>query len=352
MKHWTDLNISHYYMLKKSKVAIFSDLHLGIHNNSEDWHQIAYDWADWIVMDLNDRKIKDIFFLGDFFDNRSEISVQTLHVASIIQDKLAEFNKIFIVGNHDAFYKHRSDVHSLGLMNGYKNITIVDKNLTFEEYGKTFLFVPWNNELPDGKFDYIFGHFEIQSFKMNNFKVCDKGLQPIDFLASRTDTVFSGHFHRRSTGKYNEGSIHYVGNTFPMDFADVDNVKGYDILDVETGELEFVENPVSPRFKKVLLSKIKSLKKEDIENNFLKLIVDLPVKEVQLEKFKTYLYKFQPYRLIIEHNTSSNTIDDIEEIDSINILEMFEEFIEQMKLEREQCGRIEKIIQDLYDKNR
>jgi metallophosphoesterase superfamily enzyme len=83
-------------MIKKSKVAIFSDLHLGIYGNSTDWHDIALKWAGWIASDLKKKKIKDIFFLGDFFHNRSEISVQTVHVASLILEKLKDFN-IFMI---------------------------------------------------------------------------------------------------------------------------------------------------------------------------------------------------------------------------------------------------------------
>lgn len=337
-------------MLKKSKIAIFSDLHLGLHNNSEDWHKIALTWADWIVSELSEKKIKDIFFLGDFFDNRSEISVQTLHVASEIFNKFKDFNMFCIIGNHDAYYKNRSDVHSMGLASGYPNITIIDHNLEFEVYDKKFAFVPWNNDLPDGRFDYIFGHFEIISFKMNNFAVCNKGLSPIDFLASKTDRVFSGHFHRRSTGKYNEGEIHYVGNTFPMDFADVDNEKGYHILDVETSKFEFFENTVSPKFKKFNLSKIKLIKEDDVKNNFVKMVVDLEVDDKTLDKFKAYLGKFHPYRLIVEYNVVKSTIDNVEEIDSINILDMFDEFIGQLKLDESQDVRVDAIIKELYDR--
>lgn len=335
-------------MIKKSKSAVFSDLHLGIHNNSEDWHNIALNWADWITADMKKRGIVDVLFLGDFFDNRSEISVQTMHVASEILDKFKDFNIIMVVGNHDAYYKNRSDVHSLGLVNGYKNITVVDKNLTFSAFGKDLLFVPWNNELADGKFDYIFGHFEIQSFKMNNYKVCDKGLQVMDFLASKTDRVFSGHFHRRDDKKYNEGSIYYVGNTFPMDFGDTDNIKGYYILDIESGKLAFVENTISPKFKKLTLSALKSYTKEDVEGNIVKLIIDLEVDDSKLDKFKTYLGKFNPLKLIVEHNTTSTTINNVEEIDSIDLVAMFDEFIKQLTLPEDQQTRVENLIKELY----
>lgn len=334
----------------KAKVAIFSDLHLGIYGNSENWHTVALNWADWIVGELKQKKIKDIIFLGDFFHNRSEISVQTIHVASMILERFKDFQMIMIVGNHDAYYKNRSDVHSLGLICGHENIHVVSENLILEEVEKRLLFVPWNGTLPDEKFDYIFGHFEIQNFRMNNYKVCDHGLSAMDFLENRTDTVFSGHFHHRTSKKYSEGNIHFVGNTFPMDFADVDNLKGYYILDLEDGDLEFYENTVSPKYKKIFISKLKSYKDEDFKNNIVKLIVDMDATEKQVEKIQNYISKFKPFYLNTEYNTVSKIVDDVEELDSIDLVEQFDEYIGQLKLETEKETRVKLIIKELYDK--
>lgn len=338
-------------MIKKSKVAIFSDLHLGLYGNSPEWHSIALTWADWIVADLKKNKIKDIFFLGDFFHNRSEISVQTLHVATELIAKFAEFNVFIIVGNHDAYYKNRADVHSLGFLKGHENITVIDQNLEFQDFGKKFLFVPWNQELPQGKFDYIFGHFEIISFKMNNYKVCEHGLDVMDLLASRTDKVFSGHFHLRTTKKYNEGTIHYVGNTFAHDFNDVGNAKGYHILNIEDGTVEFIKNTVSPEFKKILLMNIGKVTEEEIRNNIVKLIIDKDISEDKLEKFKNYLLKFSPFRLTTEYNVLTKSVNEVESIDSIDIPGMFDEFYEQLKLEKSQEDRVRRINEELFLKN-
>jgi DNA repair exonuclease SbcCD nuclease subunit len=338
-------------MLKKSKVAIFSDLHLGIYGNSTDWHDIALKWADWIVADLKKKKIKDIFFLGDFFHNRSEISVQTVHVASLIIEKLKDFNILMIIGNHDSYYKNRSDVHSLGLLKGHGNLTIIDKPLTFEAYEKSFAFIPWEGDISNVSVDYLFGHFEIESFKMNNFKVCDHGLSPAQ-LVSNNGMVFSGHFHNRHSKKYKEGSIHYVGNTFPMDFSDVGNDRGYHILDVESGDLEFFVNPVSPKFKRIILSKIDDVCVDDIQGNIVKLIIDKDVSDDKLEKFKAYLSKLSPYQLTTEFNVTSKSIDNVEQVDSIDLTEMFEEFQEQLKLDAEKNLRVKSIIHTLYERNK
>lgn len=336
-------------MIKKTKVAIFSDLHLGVYGNSEKWHDTALKWAEWIVNELNQKKIKDILFLGDFFDNRTEISVQTIHIASQIIEKFKNFNLFMIIGNHDAYYKNRSDVHSLGMVKGYENITLIDENLEFGAFNKRFLMVPWNNDIPKSKYDYIFGHFEIQTFKMNNYTVCNHGLNPVDILIEKTNAVFSGHFHNRNSKKYNEGAIHYVGSCFPLDFSDEGNTKGYHILDVESGSIDFFENEVSPRFVKTYISKIKSLDVDSITNNIVKLVVDEEVDDIKLEKVTNILNKLKPWQLTIDHNVVNKSLNDVESVDSINIKEMFEEFYEQLGLEDDQLTRIEKIIEDLYE---
>ena len=335
-----------------TKVAIFSDLHLGIYGNSQDWHKIALDWADWIVGELNEKDIKDIFFLGDFFHNRSEISVQTVHVASELIKKFKDFNMFMIIGNHDAYYKNRADIHSLGLLKGHDNITIIDENFELDMCYKKLLFVPWNSPIPEKKYDYIFGHFEIQSFKMNDYKVCDHGLQAMDFLSWKTENVFSGHFHLRSTKKYNEGKIHYVGSTFGQDFNDVGNIKGYHILNLEDDTLEFFENTVSPKFERVYLSQIKSVTEDDIRGNIVKFIIDKELEDEKLEKLKTYLLKFGPHQLTTEYNVNTKTIGEVDNVDSVDTLEMINEFVDQLKLEEDQQVRVLKKIKELYDNNK
>lgn len=338
-------------MIKKTKVAMFSDLHLGIYGNSERWHDTALKWADWMVAELTKKNITDIFFLGDFFDNRTEISVQTIHVASIIIEKFKNFNMFMIIGNHDAYYKNRSDVHSLGMVKGHNNITLVDKTLEFEKFDRKFLMVPWNNELPNSKYDYIFGHFEIQTFKMNNFTVCTHGLTPINIL-SKGNAAFSGHFHNRNSKKYNEGTIGYIGSCFAMDFSDVGNAKGYHILDVEDGSVEFYENTVSPKFVKLTLSSLKNVDQESIQNNIVKLIVDKEIEEKKLEKIQALITKYSPWQFTTEHNVSSKTLEDVEVVDSINISDMFDEFYEKLGLDEDQLTRVKAINEELYKLNK
>ena len=72
------------------------------------------------------KNIKDLIFCGDWHHNRSEISVNTLQVSADILDILCDFNIIAITGNHDIYYKHRTDVNSLSIFKKRQNVTILD----------------------------------------------------------------------------------------------------------------------------------------------------------------------------------------------------------------------------------
>ena len=242
--------------INKPRVAIFSDLHLGVHSNSSDWHNYAIEWAHWFKGECNRKNIKDIIFCGDWHHNRSEISVNTLQISADIFDILAEFNIIAITGNHDIYYKHRTDVNSLSIFKKRKNVTILDRFDTIEAFDRTITLCPWNTNIKDVPVsDVIFGHFEIETFKMNSYKVCEEGLK-VKHLLKKSPLVISGHFHTRHEKKFSRGTILYVGNPFQMDFGDTGNIKGYYVLDLDTLEYDFTPNNISPTYKKISLSQL------------------------------------------------------------------------------------------------
>ena len=112
------------------KIAIFSDLHLGVHQNSDFWLGISNKWADWYIGELKSHGITDIIFGGDFFHYRDEISVKTLNFAKDFLDKFEDFNITMITGNHDAWYKDTSEINSLSILKGSSNLKIYDKLIT------------------------------------------------------------------------------------------------------------------------------------------------------------------------------------------------------------------------------
>jgi DNA repair exonuclease SbcCD nuclease subunit len=332
--------------LNKSKVAIFSDLHLGVHLDSSIWHQVALEWCDWFIAELKKQNIKDILFLGDFYHHRSDISVSTLHVASIILDKLSEFNIIMIVGNHDAYYKDRSDVNSLSILSGRKNLTVISETTSSTLFGKTLTFIPWGGDVSDlPKSDAIFGHLEIESFKMNSYKTCDHGTKTRDLLA-KANLIMSGHFHLRDERIYDEGTIVYVGNPFEMDFGDLGGIKGYYILDLETLKYSFYENKLSPKHKKISLTDLTNTKSltgadinEMVNGHFVKFVVD---KKANGDIIDTLIQKFSVYKPLsfttdYTYTENSYNVED-KNYDStgVNMQETIEEFINVLDIDDKQ----------------
>ena len=342
--------------LNKSKVAIFSDLHLGVHLDSTVWHQVGLEWCDWFIDEVNKQGIKDILFLGDFYHHRSDISVATLHVASLILDKLNDFNIIMIVGNHDAYYKDRSDINSLSILQGRKNITVISDVVTTQLFGRTCTFIPWSANISNlPKSDVIFGHLEIESFKMNSFKTCDHGTKTKDLL-KKSNLIMSGHFHLRDERVYDNGTIIYVGNPFQMDFGDLGGVKGYYTLDFETLKYNFYENKLSPKHKKISLTDLTSAKSltgsdinEMVNGHFVKFIVDKKANsdiiDTLIQKFSTY----KPLAFTTDYTYTDNNynIDDKGyESTGVDMQATIEEFINVLDIDNK--GSIIKYCADLY----
>lgn len=344
--------------LSNNKVAVFSDLHLGVHSNSAQWHEIALNWARWFKQSLIENDIEDVIFCGDWHHNRSEISVDTLNVSAEILSLLEDFKLYLVVGNHDVYYKHRTDVHSLNIFKNRKNVFIIDTPTVLSTKNRVINFMPWGttlDQLPP-KADICFGHLEIESFKMNSAKECEEGMKVSDLL-KHFKLVMSGHFHLRHERKFATGTVMYTGNPFQMDFGDEQNDKGYYLLDIDTLNYEFVENTVSPKHHKITLSEmvsagaITSEIQTKFSKNFTKLSID---KNICLDHINILLAKlnsFNPASIIVSYDTAynkilTNTLD--RDFSGIDINQAIEEFIELLDIENKQ--KVIEYTLELYKK--
>lgn len=337
---------------KKNKIAIFSDLHLGVHQNSGDWYKISKDWAEWIVAELKKKKIKDIVFCGDYFHDRSEINVHTINIANHILELFHDFNITMIVGNHDSYRKEDSEINSLKPYNKWSNVTVVDGLLVTTSHDKTFCFAPWGtdiNSVPNN--DVLFGHFEINSFRMNTFRVCDNGISSNDFL-SKSKLIISGHFHLRDERIYDNGKIIYVGNPFQMDFGDAGTQKGYYILDIDQLTYEFFENELSPKHYAIKTSEIDKDKNYSfITDNFVKIKVDNEYSQETLEEYVKFIVSYKPKSYKVDYiSFDQKSGDDSNDLSGIDISEALIEFINGMNIENKES--VTEYVLNLYNKNK
>lgn len=240
----------------KTKTAIISDIHLGVHGAEDRWHETALKYAVWLRDKLEEQGIRQLFILGDVFNDRKEISGSTISVAGKFFDTLSQFEIFVLVGNHDCFYANDTTVNALAMLSRWKNISVVSEMTEYDVGGKSILMCPWGvNPMSLGKrFDAVFGHFEINSFNMTQMQVCEDGFDSSD-VRKVSSLVFSGHFHLQDDRQYGEDRIIYVGCPFQMTWADYGATKSVYLYDFDTGEVDKFDNTVSPTYIKVDVAK-------------------------------------------------------------------------------------------------
>jgi DNA repair exonuclease SbcCD nuclease subunit len=267
------------------KIALLGDTHIGARNDNLNFHEFFKKFYDEVFFPyLHEHKIDHVIQLGDMFDRRKYINFQSLkHGREYLLNPLNDLNAWALVGNHDTYYKNTNDVNSLELLlDGYKNINVINTPTEIHFEDKLFLLMPWicpENErecidaITNTKADVVIGHFEITGFEMYRGTVCDEGLDVSIFR--RPPMVLSGHFHHRSQN----GNIHYLGTPYEMTWSDHGDIKGFHIYDTDTGELEFIPNP-HVMFHKILyddqektMEEVTSIDYEKYSGTIVKLIV-------------------------------------------------------------------------------
>ncbi len=225
------------------------DIHFKKYQN--DFEQKYKDRVFYFVAEtLKERNIKNIFQLGDFFNDRKNIDISVLMETKRILEKYFfnskyDFTMVTLAGNHDVYHKNNNMVYSTKeLLKEFKNLSCFNEVVDDLEHNS--LIVPWINdsnvdeivkEIETTDSNYCFGHFEINGFH----KV--KGFEETTGLSSKIfhkfNTVFSGHFHLTQQNQ----NIIYVGSLFQNDRNDMNDVKRIIILDTETGDIEEIKIP-------------------------------------------------------------------------------------------------------------
>ena len=322
---------------KNNKVLFFSDLHLGVHQNSQTWHKICISLAEWIKSVMYEQKLDTIFFAGDVFHDRHEIGVNTLHTAKMFFDCLKEFNIHLIPGNHDAFLSSTVEVNSVEILEK-NNVFVYSTPTTIEVAGKKVTFCPWKTQLKDlEKVDMLVGHFEIANFKMNATKICDHGDSSTDLL-DKANVVVTGHFHLREHRNYENGKyVLYLGSPHEMDFGDRGQQKGVTVIDFDKFDTEFIENNVTPKHYRLKISELIQKKYSDlpsiIKGNIISVYVDTKIDTLTLDLLTSKLTQYAPLQFRTEFNILDDAQIDTKDVKklSIDIETAFHEFVEHVE---------------------
>jgi DNA repair exonuclease SbcCD nuclease subunit len=345
--------------LYNQKVAIISDLHFGLHSNSDMWHKILIDYGTWLKQQLDAQGIRDLLVLGDIFNDREEIGVKTLFITEqffkLFSDPNDIYNIVLLTGNHDSYFRDNSDINSISIFKGWNNVQVVDKLETLKHHNKTMAFAPWGYKPDDlvDNVDVLFGHFEINTFKKTPLKLCENGVNSDDLL-NKASLVFSGHFHIRDERQYKNGNIVYVGCPFSQSWNDWNSSKGFYILDTANLSYTFTENTISPAYYKIRLSdfliksNIPNIKKL-IPNNFIKIIVDTNIDYSQLEKVMSTLTLMKPLEVSSDFVQKEVKISESYESVHLDIGSLITEFITNLDI-TDIKDKVFKEMEEIYNK--
>jgi DNA repair exonuclease SbcCD nuclease subunit len=237
------------------KVAVMTDIHFGLKGNSQAHNEDCLAFVDWVIKTGQEHGCETAMFLGDWHNNRASINIATLNYSLTALERLSQsFDRVlFIPGNHDLYYKDRRDIQSAEWAKHIPNIEIVND---FFLEGDVSI-VPWlvgddHKRIPKINARYMFGHFELPGYMMNAMVQMPEHGEIRREHFGHIGHVFSGHFHKRQTGK----NITYIGNAFPHNYADAgDDERGMMVL--KWGQdPEFYSWPGQPTFRVYNLSEV------------------------------------------------------------------------------------------------
>lgn len=254
-----------------SKIFIIGDTHIGLGypNKTDKWLKVHKEYfSDFLIPTLKEKVSPGdiIIHLGDLFDNRNVIPINLLNFAL---DQVELISKIaplhIIIGNHDCWSRSSDEINTVRPFKYIPNVYVYDKVSSIDYNSKKLLLMPYIDSKSEqikhikenNCCDYLFCHSDLNGAKMHLTSVAHKNLNKIEVEEFKPfKMVYSGHIHIVQKNK----NFVFVGSNFQMDRNDYGDKKGIFVLDIEKEEDYFIENTISPVFKKV---KIK--KEEDIE---------------------------------------------------------------------------------------
>ena len=238
-----------------NKLAFFTDIHYGMRNNARQHNEDCSDFVEWFIQEAKAKGCETCIFGGDWHHNRASLNISTMKYSIDGLRKLSKaFDKVYMIkGNHDLFYRESREISSIEFAKEFDNIIIVEDTMIEGDVALVSWLVgdEWK-KVPKIKAKYMFGHYELPTFKLNAMvEMPDHGGLKMDMFKNQ-DYVFTGHFHKRQV----KGNVIYTGNAFPHNFSDAwDDDRGWMFLEWDK-EPEFFAWKDAPKYKNIKLSQL------------------------------------------------------------------------------------------------
>lgn len=240
-------------------VGIYTDAHCSYTSSILPLHcegskyttrlQMIIDTFRWMY-DLFDAYDVDLIVnCGDLFDSFKLRAEEVSAMAEALQFSKG-ISEIHVLGNHEVLDKRRN-FYATALLNNYSHIDVVtvptklDNGLSFLPYMTTdeaSECIPWlSNKI-------LFSHIDVKGSLVTPTYELDTGVDSTS-LGCYFDLVMNGHLHSpQSLNKV----VHNVGACTSLSFSDnSDYTPHICILDTETLERRYFQNPYAIRFRKL-----------------------------------------------------------------------------------------------------
>lgn len=341
------------------KIALINDTHFGARGDSQLFFDYFMKFFDEVFFPyLEKNNIKTIIHAGDFMDRRKFVNFSILNqVRSQFIQRLKE-NDIelhCILGNHDVYYRNTNGVNSVtelfsSDMKIYETPTVINMG------GLDIALLPWvNKENYDESVEFIktaaapilIGHLELNGYQVLRGVKHNGGMNP-DIL-ERYEKVLSGHFHCRQE----KDNVYYMGTQYQITFADLEETKGFHVLDTETRDIEFIENP-NRMFHKIHYNDedgpvdTKELDFSHLKDSYVRLDVGYKKHPYSFDKFMDTLIDAGVAKITIIEE-SSDILENEEELvdlaqDTVTLINNEIDLMEEV----DNKDKLKKLIKDLY----
>ena len=311
------------------RVFVFTDLHFGIHSNNQSYIDICSNTLDWISKYCSKESIKDIIFMGDFFDSRASIDVKTLNAATQSLYSLVDsgVNITMILGNHDIYLRDSTAIHSLLAFGGRNGIRIVDTPetattcCTLHGHDKILL-LPWMYGTLSKHVDvsddvkYVFSHHDFpanyfmggagrrktncsDTYTSTNPYEEEYGIQQqiLERVVANEGFFFSGHIHQRKEIPVgNCSKIVIEGSPYETSWGFGNVQCGAYVVDFSNNCYNFVPNPHNKAHVEIHTSNPdKDMEGVDFHNSIVRLNVDTRESFDTISKLQAKINSLKPF---------------------------------------------------------
>lgn len=322
------------------KVALISDLHFGIKQSDATFQKSQLSFFEkQLVEELKLRSIDTIFVLGDVFDTRQSVNVQTSNVVlHLFKDIFEDFNIHMIVGNHDLYYKNTTSVNSLKQLDLLPNVTVYETPKTMDFDGHSVTFLPWITDYKSfkgaGNSEYCFAHLDVAGFMMDKINMCSEGVS-IKQLSENYKHVYTGHFHTRSKKKIGDCDVTYIGSPYQLTRIDMGQDRGCTVLDLDTNKTELIVNTESIRYVKLTYPDVPENIGEFVAHNYVDIDIPYDLSD-ESKKIFDYMQAVNANSAIsvtqnIGKKPELTVSADEKDLSNIDLFSLFKSYTDQLK---------------------